>query len=45
MNMLMKKIMIKMMDIEIWFDELDEDDSIEYPILPCLDSIWSPAGG
>ena len=33
------------MDIEIWFDEIDEDDEIEYPILPCLDSIWSPPGG
>lgn len=30
-------------DIE-WFDDYDDDD-IEYPILPCIDSIWSPAGG
>jgi hypothetical protein len=34
-----------MMDIEIWFDEIDDDEYIEYPILPCLDSIWSPPGG
>lgn len=30
-------------DIE-WFDDLDDED-IEYPILPCLDAIWWPAGG
>lgn len=29
------------MEIEIWFDEIDDDDEIEYPILPCLDRIWS----
>ena len=27
-----------------WFDDYD-DEEIEYPILPCIDSIWSPAGG
>lgn len=30
------------MEIEIWFDEIDEDDEIEYPILSCMDSIWNP---
>jgi hypothetical protein len=31
-----------MMDIEIWFDDLVEDEDLEYPLLPCVDSIWTP---
>ena len=29
-----------MMDIEDWFEIEDED--LEYPLLPCVDSIWNP---
>ncbi len=43
------KIMTKMMttphlimDIEIWFDDIVEDEDLEYPFLPCCDSIWIP---
>ena len=34
--------MTMMMDIEIWFDDLVEDEDLEYPLLPCVDSIWTP---
>ena len=29
------------MDIEIWFDDLVEDEDLEYPFLPCADNIWT----
>jgi len=29
------------MDIEIWFDDLVEDEDLEYPFLPCTDNIWT----
>jgi len=28
------------MDIEIWFDEIDEEDEIEYPLICSTDNIW-----
>jgi hypothetical protein len=30
------------MDIEIWFDEIDEEDEIEYPLMCSTDNIWTP---
>jgi len=30
------------MDIEIWFDEIDEEDEIAYPLMCSTDNIWTP---
>ena len=30
------------MDIEIWFDEIDAEDEIEYPLIRSPDTIWTP---
>jgi len=30
------------MDIEIWFDEIDNEDEIEYPLMCSTDNIWMP---
>ena len=40
MNMMM--MMMQLMDIEIWFDEIDTEDEIEYPLIRSPDTIWTP---
>lgn len=42
MESIIAMMMTMMMDIEIWFDDLVEDEDLEYPLLPCVDSIWTP---
>ncbi len=37
-NIILMK-MKTMMDIEEWFEI--EDEELEYPLLPCVDNIWT----
>jgi len=41
--MMMMMMMMLSGDID-WFDSIDEEDGIEYPLICSTDNIWVPAG-